>query len=51
MIAPKIKQTKPGTAIDEINLNILLYSINIILTAEREINLQKMLNTMSLWCN
>ena len=33
------------------NLSILLYADDIVLLAETEINLQKMLNILSLWCS
>lgn len=50
-LAQGIKQAKLSTVIDDMTLGILLYADDIVSVAEREINLEKMLNIMSFWCN
>ena len=50
-LAQEIKQVNLGIPIDDVNLSILLYADDIVLVAVNEINLQKMLNIMSLWCS
>lgn len=39
-----------GITIEDFNLSILLYADDIVLIAEKEIELQKMLNIMNDWC-
>lgn len=50
-LAQEIKQGNFGVSIEDMNLSILLYADDIVLIAENEVNLQNMLNIMSLWCS
>lgn len=49
-LAQEIKRANFGIPIDDINLSILLYADDIVLMAENEFNLQKMLDIMGSWC-
>ena len=50
-LAQEIKQADLGIPIDDFNLSILLYADDIVLMAENEAKLQKMLDIMVVWCS
>lgn len=50
-LAQEIKRANLGIDIDDLNLSILLYADDIVLVAEEEAKLQKMLDIMYKWCN